>query len=436
MNVQTVTSGGGDAPAPRRYELDWLRTLVVLGIIPFHALAIFGASSTSFVNSSVSVPILAAIWAFVLTWGIPLIFLMAGAAARLALERRTPGAYIRERLIRLFVPMALVALVLSPLSIYFILLGNPGLASISPAPIQHPERLSDFAVFYRTYLGLIAATLRDFTPSLGILILAHLWFIPRLLIVSLLALPLVLAVRRRSDRLNGLAARLDRQPALLILGGGLVTALVAALIRPGWLDRVSTRWQFAGAWWEFFLDFALFLCGYLIYSRPRLIAGLSDLRGLPLSAGLTCAAAVGVVTLFGKPPPSTSFAPAALAYSTALALSAWLLSLAFLAFALRYLAFSTPLQRYLTEAAFPVFVLHLPILAITAFYLLRLPLPWYVQYVLITSLTLIVALGIFHLVIRRTPVTRFLLGVKRIGPEERTPTATFSVPAHDVKAKG
>lgn len=434
MSAQVAFSGRGDASAPRRYELDWLRTLVVLGIIPLHALVIFGASSTTFIKSTVSVPILAVVWAFVLTWGIPLIFLMAGAAARLALEHRTAGAYIRERLSRLLVPMVLVALVLSPLSIYFVLLGNPALVSISPVPIQNPGGLSDFGTFYRTYLAIIAATVRDFNPGLGALVLAHLWFIPRLLIVSLLALPLVLAVQHYGDRLKGLAAYIDQHPAALLFGGGLAAALVAALIRPGWLDRLTTRWQITGVWWETFLDFALFLCGYLIYSRPRLIAGVRNLRGFTLGAGLACTAAIGIVTFFGKSPSSTSFAPAALAYSVALALSAWLVSLGFLGIALRYLAFSTPLQRYLTEAAFPVFVLHLPILTITAFFLLRWPVPWYVQYVLITGVTMLVALGIFDLVIRRTPVTRFLLGVKRTVPAHHKPEATFSAPPHEVKA--
>lgn len=61
-------------PTPsRQYELDWLRTLVVLGIIPYHALVIFGASSAIYIKSAQSNPLLALLGSFVLTWGIPLI---------------------------------------------------------------------------------------------------------------------------------------------------------------------------------------------------------------------------------------------------------------------------------------------------------------------------------------------------------------------------
>jgi glucan biosynthesis protein C len=432
MSTGTGHSPQDAAPGRRRYELDWLRTLVVLGVIPFHALVIFGASSAVFIKSAESVPILALVGGFVLTWGIPLIFLMAGAASRLALERRTTGSYIQERLGRLLAPMMLVALVLSPIAIYFVLLSNPSLASTSPVPIPQPERLANFGEFYRAYLTLLGSSVREFSLAAGALVLTHLWFVPRLLIVSLLALPVVLFARRHAARLSGPAAWLDGHPALLLIGGGAAIALVAALLRPGWLDRLTARWMIAGVWWEFFLDFALFLCGYLIYARPRLAAGVRDLRGLTLGAGLACLVGLASVSAAGKVPPSTSFAPASIAFSIGLALSAWLMSLALLGMAMRYFTFSTAPQRYLTYATFPVFVLHLPILTIVAYYLVKVPLPWYIQFLLITAATMLIAFGIFELVIRRTPVTRFLFGVKGDWPrQQREREAPAAPPPRD-----
>lgn len=422
-NAYTEVPARRDTPVGRRYELDWLRTLVVLGVIPFHALVIFGASSAVYIKSTRPVPALALVGAFVLTWGIPLIFLMAGAASRLALEHRAPGAYIQERLARLLAPMVLAALVLSPVAIYFVLLSNPGLAGTSAVPIQHPERLRDFGAFYQTYLTLVVTTVREFSLSAGALVLGHLWFVPRLLIVSLLALPLVLTARRHGQRLAVLTRWIDRYPALLLVGGGVLVSLVTALFRPGWLDRLTSRWMVAGVWWEFILDFALFMCGYLIYARPRLLDAVRDLRGVMLVASLVCLAALASVQLAGKIPPSTSFAPASLAFSVGLAVSAWLMSLALLGVVLRYFTFSTAVQRYLTYATFPVFVLHLPILTICAFYLLKVPLPWYVQLVLIIAATMLVSFGVFDLLIRRTPVTRFLFGVKGPGPGQLKPGA-------------
>jgi hypothetical protein len=74
----------------RRVELDWLRTIVVLATIPFHAIPIFGAERTIFMLSAESNPALRFFGSFVLTWGIPLIFLMAGASTKCALDSRSP----------------------------------------------------------------------------------------------------------------------------------------------------------------------------------------------------------------------------------------------------------------------------------------------------------------------------------------------------------
>ena len=432
MKTQIASSTARGALAPRRYELDWLRTLVVLGIVPYHALVIFGASSAVYIKSAQSNPALALVGGFVLTWGIPTIFLMSGAATRLALERRSPGAYVRERLSRLVVPMVLVALVFSPLQAYFILLSNPGLVSMSPVPIHDPEQLSNFGTFYGTYITLLFTTVRAYSPSIGTLALAHVWFIPRLLVVSLLTLLLIVCLRwyRRHGRYGQRVARvihLKRLPAMALLGGGVVTALIVALLQPGWLNHLTEHWIFTDVWADFALDFALFICGYLIYGRRRLYTAVSDLRVVTLVLGLLCWAAVAGVTFAGKAPPA-SFAPVSLAYSTAVALSAWLLSLALLGFAMRYFTFTTRQQRYLTYAAFPVYILHMPILTVCAYYVLKLSLPWYVQLPLILAVTVVLAFGIFEFVIRRTPVTRFLFGVGARVPHDDTPTGFPPVP--------
>lgn len=414
MNAQIAGSTPRSGPAPRRYELDWLRTLIVLGIIPYHALVIFGASSAISLKSAQSTPAFAVLGGFVLTWGIPSIFLMAGAATRLALERRAPSAYIRERFGRLLVPMVLVAVIFSPVQAYFILLSNPSLVSLSPVPIQHPEQLGDFRTFYGTYLTLLVSTVRAYSPRIGTLVLAHVWFIPRLLVVSLLTVLLVVCLRRAGQRVRAHATHLDQRPVLMLFGGGLATAVVVALLGPGWLEHFTIHWLFTDVWSDFVLDLALFLCGYLIYARPRLSEAVCSRRIFTLLLGLSCWTMVAGVALVYRA-PSASFAPASLLYSGTQALSAWLLSLALLGFAMRYFTFTTRQQRYLSDATFPVYLVHMPILTIAAYYVLKLPLPWYLQVLLIIAATFVLAFGIFEFVLRRTPVTRFLFGVRGQG---------------------
>lgn len=423
MNALIAGPTTRSEPAPRRHELDWLRTLVVLGIIPYHALVIFGASSAVYIKSTQSSPALALIGGFVLTWGIQSLFLMSGAATRLALQHRTPGAYVGERLGRLFVPMLLVVLVFSPLQAYYILLSNPSLVNMSPVPIQNAQQLGSFGTFYTTYLTILVTTVRAYTPSIGTIVLAHVWFIPRLLVVSLLTVLLVVLLRRFGQRILARVGGLLQQPIVVLFGGGIVTAFIVALLRPGWVERLTAHWVYTDVWADFFLDFSLFLCGYLIYSRLRLYAAVRDFRVFILVLGMVCWIAVAGATMAGKVPP-TSLAPASIAYSGTMALSAWLLSLALLGLAMRYLTFTTRPQRYLTYAAFPVYLLHMPILTICAYYVLKLPSPWYIQLLLIVAVTVTLAFGIFDLVVRRTPVTRFLFGVPRREPKGAMPSVS------------
>jgi peptidoglycan/LPS O-acetylase OafA/YrhL len=110
--------------------------------------------------------------------------------------------------------------------------------------------------------------------------------------------------------------------------------------------------------------------------------------------------------------------PDAALFALTQTLSAWLLALALLGLAMRLLTFTSTAQRYLTAAAFPVYVLHMPLLTVIAYYMLKVPLPWPLQLLLITLATALAAFGIYELVVRRTPLTRLLFGVKAPHPME------------------
>lgn len=403
--------------ATRRVELDWLRMLVVLATIPFHAVPIIGASRTVLMVSAESNPLLMILGGFVLTWGIPLIFLMSGAAAKLALDVRPPGAYIRERLLRLGVPLLLMLFLLSPIQIYFILLSNPSLIQMGPKygitiTFPEPERVGDFLYFYQQYLHFLFTSVRGFTPLIDSLILGHLWFVPRLLVVSFVSLPLLLYLRGRgrgmTERLTATAAA---HPAVLLPGGALVPAVLVALLQPGWLNRLTAGWVFTDDWPAFSLNLVMFLYGALIYSSERLRATVRAQAILALTLGVVCAGIVVTLILLGHA-PAIGYSPASLLFVLAETLMAWLPVLALLGLAMRYLTVSTPVQRYLSDAAFPVFVLHGPLLTASAYYVLQLPLPAIVQLVLVLIVTVAGAFGIYEYVVRRTPVTRLLFGVK------------------------
>lgn len=392
----------------RQPDLDWLRTLIVLGIIPFHALVVFSAANATIIRHPIADPLLPLMTTSLESWGIPFIFLLSGAAAYFALQTRTSGAYVRERVLRLLVPAVAVALTFTPLRAYFLLLTNPGLIRISPTPIADPARLRNIGTFFVQYWTSLLTT---GSPIVVRNMLAHLWFIPRLLVVSLACLPLFHVLGPRWRRWSARGALPTPLDAILLLANGLVPAAVAVVLSPGWLTRLTAGFPLRDDWTALSLDLALFICGYLMYSSARLRAAARELAGYTLVAAIECWIVVGVVRLRGEVLAS-NLSLLSLAFTCVQVYAIWLLTLAVLGFAMRYLGRATAWQGYLTTAAFPIFVLHLPLLTIAAYYLQTLPLPWYLLAVLTTFVTAASSLALYEYVVRRVALLRVLFGVK------------------------
>jgi hypothetical protein len=72
----------------RLFYLDWLRVLAVLGIFYYHTLRPFDSTSDWMVKNTDRSLVVTFFVAFFSTWGIPLLFLVAGAASWFALRSR------------------------------------------------------------------------------------------------------------------------------------------------------------------------------------------------------------------------------------------------------------------------------------------------------------------------------------------------------------
>ena len=89
----------------RRYDLDWLRGFTVFAIFALHHATRFFDTDDWFIkNATTYLPM--QVWLeFCTSWGMPLILIISGASAFLALEKIRPGKYIAGLFLRLFVPL-------------------------------------------------------------------------------------------------------------------------------------------------------------------------------------------------------------------------------------------------------------------------------------------------------------------------------------------
>src|SRR6059058_3270663 len=104
-----VIGADGDGLGERRmvarriHYFDWLRLIAVLGIVVYHALLPF-SRGTWFIRNADRSDLLTTVLSLLETFGLPILFLIAGASARFALQNRSVRAFLAERAARLLVP--------------------------------------------------------------------------------------------------------------------------------------------------------------------------------------------------------------------------------------------------------------------------------------------------------------------------------------------
>ena len=294
-----------------------MRGLVVAGLVVFHSAVVFASGTSWFVNDPRPSPGFTVFLLWGSLWGMPLLFLVSGMGARYALRSRSTGAFLRERLARLFVPLLTGLILLVAPMFYLNRLGQPGfhepywrfwMRFLNPAAIATglPAR------------GTWRSGGDEFDP-------AHLWFLFSLLVFSIVLVPAFAYLRRPhgAGLIDRLASLTERHPAPALLVAAVPIMAVEAALGP---DKNTGGWER--------LTYAVFfLYGYLLASDRRFEHTLGRLRwwalGCAVSASVLLAVAAKILdpsaadVVSGVPPP----------VSAAQGLAGWLWTAAILGFA-------------------------------------------------------------------------------------------------------
>ncbi len=390
----------------RKYYLDWLRVIALGLLILYHTGCLYAPWPYNLKSPH---PLPQIEWALLALnpWRLALLFLISGVACRYLIAKLGPGGLALDRVRRL-VPVLLFAMtVVIPPQTYVELLSK-GLTR---------ESYPQFWLF--SYLGAdqrLVAPLHKTMPTYD-----HLWFVAYLLVYSLIyAGAAALWARRGEAWRRAPAADAPRRLPLWLLIVGPAIWLIASLLV---IDRWFPQTGWLGDDWGAHLKWGgLFVTGVLLAGRDDFWAWARRRRrelAVAALAGLGLQVADHAWWLTGRQDPHWS----SLLWSGASGAFAWATILALIGLAAQRLDRPSPALSYLNAAILPVYVLHQPILLVSAYFLFPLGLPWPEEAGLLIAITLLGALAIYELAIRRFGLMRFLFGLKPLSQREKDRTS-------------
>ncbi|MCC7353855.1 MAG: acyltransferase family protein [Anaerolineae bacterium] len=390
MQSQTVShqTDSVTREAVRLHYLDWLRVIAILGIFLIHVIVVF--SEVDFhINNAEQSSSLTPFGAFFYPWGMPLVFLIAGAGSWFALQRRTPGQYARERFKRLLIPFVVGSILLSPIVYYFDWLHSTGTGVL----------LGSFPDFVRS---------RPWVPNPRVFgaVGDHLWFLAFLFCFSLLTLPLFHWLEEeKGQRFVSRMARLWE-----FRGGVLLFILPLLIVRLG-LQPLFPQYLN----WTDFISFLLFcILGYLLFADKRFTQAIRRDWPVTLTIGVAAFLAAAAISMATDEfdlelVPRT---PLDWAWWTFFTACSWCWTAFMLFLGMRFLNFSNKWLHYSQEAILPFYVFHLPVIIVIAYFVVQ----WNVGLVpklLVVGLgAFAVSLGLYQVIIRRAGPLRFMFGMK------------------------
>jgi glucan biosynthesis protein C len=397
MNTSRVTEGLAHTKQERLYFLDWLRVLAVLCVFFFHTLHPFDFLADWNVKNADRSLVVSFIMAFLDTWGMPLFFVLAGAASWFALRSRPGRQFLHERSVRLLIPLFVGLLLLSPPSVYV-------------EALTHGRFAGSFFQFLPWFFAHIPISWH--APWIGDYA-NHLWFLEFLWLITLIALPLFIFLRGA-----GGSRVLDTLAAWCAKPGGIFLFVVPlALIRMT-LQPVFPAYA---DWADFVFYLAFFVYGFLLVSRPSFAEAMCRHQWIALMLGLLAFFSIIGAALAG-PGVAWAFSPSytagSLLYQLVYSLNTWAWLVVILACGMRFLNRNSKVLGPANEAVLSFYVLHQPVIIVIAFYVVQWPLAILPKWLIIWTLALAMTLLLYELVIRRVNAIRWLFGMK---PRQRTP---------------
>jgi glucans biosynthesis protein C len=356
----------------RRLDLDWMRIIAILIVFFYHSCRFFNLDAWH-VKNAVTYSLLNVSEHFLDKWMMPFVFVVSGASLFYALGKGkgwgAAGAFVKDKFLRLFVPLVVNVFSLCILQVYL-------------ERYSHHEFSGSLIDFLPHYFEGIYGINGNFA-----LVGMHLWYLAVLFVFSLVLLPVFLLLKSRigSRALGGLTA------AIALPGGVYLLAFILGL---SWkLISPDSILGFDKFNWNLGVYLTYFVFGFVMVSSEKLQRSIVTLRWVSLVL------AVAISIYYFNTDEFDEWV-------------SWSCVLAFLGFGMKYLNVHKPALKYASEAVLPFYILHQTVLLCVGYFIVQWALPDLLKWAAIVVTSLAIILGSYEYLIRRSNVLRFLFGMK------------------------
>ncbi len=344
----------------RRYDIDWIRVISIGLLLVYHVAIGFQSwcMMIGFITNDRPWPSLWIPMMLLNVWRIPLLFFVSGMGVYFALRRRSWAQLIKERAQRILLPFVFGAVAIVPIHVYLW------------------QRYYTFEVNY--------------APGPG-----HLWFLGNLFCYVVILSPLFYYLNRReAQQRRAWLVNACRTPLVLLPVYILFIAEVL-FVRPVPFELYAMTWH------GFAIGLLAFVCGFLfVWCGTPFWQMLVRWRSLFVALG------VGLFML-----RLTYFQSMAPGYLVAIESNSWIFAV--FAFGYRYLNRPSKTLSYLSQAAYPVYMVHMVCLYLASMIVFPLYIAVPFQFFLVPLLTAAGCFIVYELLIRRVAFLRILFGLRR-----------------------
>ena len=351
-------------PITRRYDIDWLR-VITIGLLLIYHIAIVFQPWGVFIGFIQSEDPLESIWipmSMINIWRIPLLFFVSGMGVSFAIRKRNWKQLILERTQRIFVPFLFGMLFIVPIHIFI------------------------WQQYYHQDI--------IFAPQQG-----HLWFLKNIFIYVIALSPVFFYLRNHKNGIvNKWLKKLFSNPLGLLL-------IIAAFMLEAILLNPESYEMYAMTWHGFFLGLLAFLFGFVfVLSGETFWPTILKWRWLFITLALLFF--VNRYVQFELKAPN---------YLMAIESCMWIFAV--FGFGYKYLNHPSKTLSYLSQGAYPIYIIHMIFLYLGSFLILPLEIPTILKFILVIAFTFIGCFALYE-IIRRVPFLRPLFGLKKVNSTE------------------